>query len=77
MMWLMVVVSALGGLFLPARYLSPVMQAGAAVHMYRQLRGAYSLSVGGALLRVIPLLLSAAIVLTVFVVSLVLLGALD
>lgn len=77
MMWLMVVVEALGGLFLPARYLSPIMQVGAVVHMYRQLRGAYGLSVGAALLRVIPLLFSAAVVLTVFVVSLVLLGALD
>jgi len=66
----------LGGLFLPSRYLSPIMQIGAVVHMYRQLRGAYALSVGGALLRVIPLLLSAAIVLTIFVTLLVSLGVL-
>ena len=76
MMWLMVVVEGLGGLFLPSRYVSPIMQFGAVVHMYRHLRGAYALSVGGALLRVIPLLLSAAIVLTLFVTLLVSLGVL-
>jgi hypothetical protein len=77
MMWLMVVVSGLGGLFLPSRYLSPIMQIGAVVHVYRQLRGAYALSVRGALLRVIPLLVSAAIVLTLFVTLLVSLGVLE
>ncbi len=77
MMWLMVVVSGLGGLFLPSRFLSPIMQIGAVVHMYRQLRGAYALSVRGALLRVIPLLVSAAIVLTLFVTLLVSLGVLE
>ena len=77
MMLLMTVVTLVGGLFLPSRYLSPVVQGGAVVHMYRQLRGAYGLSAGGALLRVIPLLAAAGTVLVVFVVALVLLGALD
>lgn len=77
MMWLMVVVSGVGGLFLPSSYLSPIMQVGAVVHMYRQLRGAYALSRAGALLRVIPLLLSAAVVLTIFATLLVSLGVLD
>jgi hypothetical protein len=45
--------------------------------MYRQLRGAYGLSARGAWLRVIPLLTSAGIVLVIFVVALVLLGALE
>jgi len=76
MMLLLTVVSIVGGL-LPSRYLSPVAQTGAVVHMYRQLRGAYGLSVGGALLREIPLLLCAGTVLVIFVVSLVVLGALD
>jgi hypothetical protein len=77
MMLLMTAVSLIGGLFLPSRYLSPIMQIGAVVHMYRHLRGAYGLSAGGALLRVLPLLVSAAIVLTIFVTLLVLFGALD
>jgi hypothetical protein len=77
MMLLITAVSLVGGLFLPSRYLSPVVQGGAVIHMYRQLRGAYGLSVGGALLREIPLLLSAGAVLLIFVVALVLLGALD
>jgi hypothetical protein len=77
MMMLMTVVSLIGGLLLPSRYLSPIVQAGAAVHMYRQLRGAYGLSARGAWLRVIPLLTSAGIVLLIFVAALVLLGALE
>jgi len=77
MMLLMTVVSLIGGLFLPSRYLTPVVQGGAVVHMYRQLRGAYGLSAGGALLRVVPLLISAGIVLVIFVAALVLLGALE
>jgi hypothetical protein len=77
MMLLMTVVSLVGGLFLPSRYLSPIVQAGAVVHIYRQLRGAYGLTAGGALLRVVPLVVSAGIVLSIFIVSLVLLGAFD
>ncbi len=77
MMLLMTVVSLVGGLFLPSRYLSPIVQVGAGVHMYRQLRGAYALSARGAWLRVIPLLTSAGIVLVIFVAALVLLGALE
>jgi len=77
MMVLLTVVSLVGGLFLPSRYLPPVVQAGAVVHLYRQLRGAYGLSAGGALLREIPLLASAGAVLVIFVVALVLLGALE
>ena len=77
MMLLVTAVSLIGGLFLPSRYLSPIVQTGAAVHMYRQLRGAYGLSARSAWLRVIPLLTSAGIVLVIFVVALVLLGALE
>jgi hypothetical protein len=74
---MMTVFSLIGGLFLPSRYLSPIVQIGEAVHMYRQLRGAYGLSARGARLRVAPLLISAGIVLVIFVVALVLLGALE
>jgi hypothetical protein len=46
------------------------------VHMYRQLRGAYGLSRGGALVRLFFLLVAAATVLSLFLVLLLWIGAL-
>lgn len=77
MMLLTAAASLVGGLFPSTQILSPVVQIAAIVHIYRQLRGAYDLSARSALLRVVPVLLAAGTVLTIFVVSLVLLGALD
>jgi ribosomal protein L37E len=47
----------------------------AAVHMYRQLRGAYGLSRAGAVVRLFFLLIAASIVLTIFMVLIFLIGA--
>jgi hypothetical protein len=54
--------------------LAPVLQFVPPIHMYRQLRGTYGLSVAGALVRLFLLLIAAGVVLGIFVGSLVLLG---
>jgi hypothetical protein len=56
--------------------LSPLLQFVPPIHMYRQLRGTYGLSVAGALVRLFFLLIAAAIVLATFVGVLLVLGLL-
>lgn len=74
-MLLVVIVTVLATLGTPGAIWG-TMLALVPVHMYKQLRGTYGLSRFGAFVRLILLLLSAAIVLTIFNVSLVLLGVL-
>jgi hypothetical protein len=47
------------------------------VHMYRQLKGAYSLSTAGAVVRTLALLFAAVLALTLFAMAMVAVGVLD
>jgi hypothetical protein len=76
MMLLLIVVSLLGTAGASSRFLSLAAQVVPAVHMYKQLRGAYALTRLGALVRLFFLLIAAAIVLTVFVSLLLVMGVL-
>ncbi|MFL6578394.1 MAG: DUF3667 domain-containing protein [Povalibacter sp.] len=72
-MLLLVLLSILGALHVSSTILG-LSTLLVPIHMYKQLRGAYSLSRFGAFMRLIFLLISASIVLVLFTALLVLLG---
>jgi hypothetical protein len=76
MMLLLVAISLLKVVGVAAGVLSFALQSLAVVHLYAHLRGTYSLTWGGAAGRLVLVVISAAIVLVIFVGLLVLLGVL-
>lgn len=75
MMMLMIVLSILDSLNVHESVWALTMFV-APAHMYKQLRGAYGLSRGGAFARLVLLLISATVVLTIFFVLLLAIGVL-
>lgn len=76
MMMLLVLLSLARTAGVPSGVWEAVLFFAPPVHMYRQLRGAYDLSRFGALVRLFFLLIAAAMVLAIFSVLLLLMGAL-
>jgi len=76
MMLLLVAISLLRVAGVAAGLLSFALQSVAAVHLYAHLRGTYGLTWGGAAGRLVLVMISAGIVLVLFVGLLVLLGVL-
>jgi hypothetical protein len=76
MVLLLVIVSLLGTMGLRSSLITAVLFIVPPIHMYKQLRGAYRLSAGGAVVRLFFLLVAAVIVLLLYLVALVLLGLL-
>ncbi|HEU4618804.1 MAG TPA: DUF3667 domain-containing protein [Gammaproteobacteria bacterium] len=76
MMWVMVAAALAEWAGAAAGPVEKIVAVVAAVHMYRQLRGAYGLSRAGAAVRLFFLLIAAGIVLIIFLTLMLLLGAL-
>jgi hypothetical protein len=77
MMLLLIFVSLLGLAGLGSGWLALLVMVVPPLHMYKQLRGTYQLSRLGAFLRLWLLLFAAFIVLVIFAVLLIYIGALD
>ncbi len=75
MMMVMIVAALAQAAGVGARIVEQAVPLVAVVHMYRQLRGAYGLSRAGTAVRLVFLLFAAAIVLSIFLTLLLLLGA--
>ena len=76
MMLLVIAASLLRTMHVSAWIVTIVLQVIPPIHMYLQLRGAYGLSWLGALVRLVFLLFAAAMVLSIFVSLLFVIGAL-
>jgi hypothetical protein len=76
MVLLLVLVSLLGTMGLRSNFIMAALFIVPPIHMYKQLRGAYGLSTGGAVVRLFFLLVAAAVVLLLYLMALVLLGLL-
>ena len=77
MMLLLIFVSLLGLAGLGSGWIALILMVATPLHMYKQLRGTYGSSRIGAFMRVWVLLFAALIALSIYVVILMFIGALD